>query len=274
MRSSYSEEVQDRFGLLTVEEEIELAKKISKGDKKAEEKLICSNLKFVASICRKYLGQGIELDDLIGAGNLGLVCAAKRYNPEEHNNEKFITFAVWYIKHYVFEAIMMNRFSFRIPNSYHNDILRFCKIKQQLTSKLNRDPTKEELIESLKIEETRLDTIIDFTDQNKFVSLSDFVCKAKGLTYADVICTDQKGIDKYYDLRERRIEILKALKVLTEREKFIIVSYYGLMGVSYSLKELGDELNLTMEAIRIIRNNALKKLSSKDLSLRDFLIDS
>jgi len=271
MSSSYHEEIERVDYKLTLEEEIELAKKIKKGDKKAEDKLICSNLKFVISLCRRYLGHGVLFEDLVGAGNLGLIEAAKRYDPQKHNNEKFITFAVWYIKHHIFESIMMYKFIYRIPNTYHNDILKLSKIKAKLERSLNRPPNKEELLDALEIDEKHYDTLENLLDQNKFVGLSDFVNKDKNVTYADIICNEQAGADKAYDLRERRLEIFKSLDVLTPREKEVVIAYYGLKGVRYSLKELGDGLGLTREAVRIIRNNALKKLKSKSLALRDFV---
>jgi RNA polymerase primary sigma factor len=271
MLSSYQKKIEKKFKKLTLSEEIELAQKIKEGDKKAEDKLICSNLKFVISFCRKYEGQGIPIEDLVSAGNMGLIDAAKRYDPDQHNNEKFITFAVWYIKHYVFDTIMMNRFIYRIPNTYHNDILKLSKTRAMLGSRLNREPTNEEILEEIGMEESHFDIISDITDKNKFVSLSEYVGKSQDVTYADVICSDQEGIDKTYELRERRLEIFKALEGLTKRERDIVIAYYGLQGVNNSLKIISEDLNLTKEAIRIIKNKALDKLKSKSSALKDFI---
>jgi len=270
MSPSYSEEIEKRYNKLSTAEELQLAERIKKGDKKAENKLICSNLKFVISICRKYQGQGVLLEDLIGAGNIGLIEAARRFDPGRHCGEKFITFAVWYIKHHVFESIMMFKFMYRIPNTYHNDILKYNKIKLSLERRFCRPPTKSELLESMEVDEQRLDVIEDLLDQNKFVSLSDFVSKAKNVTYADVICNEQEDVSKVYDLRERRRSIYKALDNLTPQEKKVIVHYFGLSNIKLSLKELGTQFGITREAVRFIKNRALKKLGALGNNLKEF----
>jgi len=271
MFSSYYEEIEKKYEKLTTEQELDLAKKIKKGDKEAENRLICCNLKFVVNICHRYQGQGVILEDLIGAGNIGLVEASKRYDPYLHNGEKFITFAVWYIKHYIFKAIKMYKFLYRIPNTYHNDILKYYRVKDNLEKKYNRPPTKEELVKAMGIKLNHLDTIIDLLDQNKFVNLSDFINKAKNITYEDVVCSDRTNVDSIYSLRERREKIFKALESLTDREKRIIISYYGLSDVKFNLKELSKDLGITKEAVRVIKNKALKKLEANDKHLKELL---
>jgi RNA polymerase primary sigma factor len=273
MLSSYVEDIKNHESALTLEEEHALAEDIRKGDQKARDRLICANLRFVISIARKFAGQGLGVEDLIGAGNIGLTEAAKRYDPKGHNNEKFITFAVWYIKHYIFEAIAEYRFLYRIPSTQLNDIIKYSKAFHRLERKGGKTPDREDVFKELDISRDRFKLIEDLIDKNKFVNLSDYVSKAKGITYADVVCSDNAHIEAKYELRERRKIIFRLIEeMLEERDQHIVISYYGLRGTSKSLKELGDELGMSRENVRIRRDKALGKIKSKHSEiLKDFL---
>lgn len=273
MLSNYIKDIEAHYGgPLSPKEEIDTVHKIKKGDKKAVDTLIGCNLKFVITIAKKYLGQGLPLADLIGAGNLGLIKAAKRYDPESHNKDKFITFAVWWIKHYIFDAILMYKFAYRIPNSYLNDIFKYLKAKDKIKKQNKGNITKKQILAKLNINEDRLQIIEGLISNGKFVNLSDKINDERGVTFEDVITNKSFNIEDLYILRERRKTIYNCLSKLNKIDRHIIVKYYGLDGDQRSLRQLGEEFNLTREAVRVKRDKALAKIKFRDCEiLKDFL---
>ena len=244
--------------LLSSEEEIELTKRIKQDDQKALKKLVCANLRFVISISKLYQNHGLPLEDLINEGNLGLIKAAYRF--DETRGFKFISYAVWWIRQGILQAIAENTRLIRLPMNRVCTLTKIKKIFSQLEQELERPPTIREIAGVLEIEEEE----VSYTIKNGSRTIS-----------MDLpIHTDDKyrlmdTLPNKYDLdpdasvmdESLREEINHIFTTLTDRESRILKLYFGLDGErAHSLEEVGSEIKLTRERVRQIKEKALIKL--------------
>lgn len=256
---------------ITVEEERSLGKKIQRGDKKALRRLVEANLRFVVSFAKKYRGCGLSFLDLINEGNVGLIEAAKRYDPGK--NVKFITYAVWWIRQSIIHALSDQSGAFRLPQKQANLLYRIGKAQASLTVELERRPSVQEIAESLDVEEEDVTTLLQVSDEN--ISLSAMIDEEHEFHLGDKLEQDSIPSADVVLLRNTLKGYLKAaLGELDEKEARVIRARFGLDGHEpRTLKEIGETMDLSRERIRQIEAQALKKLnrSQRCQQLRGYL---
>ncbi|MBC7348454.1 MAG: RNA polymerase sigma factor RpoD/SigA [Candidatus Aminicenantes bacterium] len=266
----YLEEI-SKIPPITEEEEKQLGQKIKRGDPEAIKRLIEGNLRFVVSYVKKYQGMGLSLLDLINEGNLGLVEAAQRFDPDR--NVKFISYAVWWIRQAIVHALSQASHSYNLPQKVSDKISRMNKERENLKKELGRDPTRDELAERLKLtpeEVADLELI-----QERGFSLSDKISEDEDLEVGDRL-SDELEPSVEYQLIKNSIEqqIREILKELDEREALVLKLRFGIdSDEPMTLQEIGDRLGLTRERIRQIEQRAMRKLarSQKLKQLRGYL---
>lgn len=238
------------------QEQIELAKKIKEGDKRAREKLITSNLRFVVTCAKKYVNQGVPLIDLIQAGNTGLIQSIENYDPDRGYH--FISFAVWYIRREILKAIYNTGRTIRYPVTYISRISKVKKAYEDFLSKNQRPPSDEELIKITNLTKKQYNSAL----QNKSYcqSIDSPVTEDGKTTIEDTLPDEPTPFTDTFT----KDSINNALKVLNQREYKVITEFYGLNGQEEkSIKEIAEELHLGDERIRQIRKVAIKKLKER-----------
>jgi RNA polymerase primary sigma factor len=247
-----------KFPLLTPKEEKELGKRTQEGDKEALKKLTESNLRFVVSYVKKYRGMGLSLLDLINEGNLGLIEAAKRFDPKK--NVKFISYAVWWIRQAVIHALSKYSRIYHIPQKLSGQISEMKKTRAQIKKDLKRDPTREELAARLKTTVENVEDMEILSGRN--ISLSDKYYD-EDMEVGDRI-KDSLTPSVEYQIVKNSIEkqIRSILKELDDKEALVLKLRFGFEDDrAHTLQEIGNRLNLTRERIRQIEKKAMRKLS-------------
>ncbi len=245
--------------LLTPEEEVELARRIKMGDMEAYRKLIEANLRFVVSVAKQYVGQGLPLEDLINEGNIGLMRAAERF--DETKGFKFISYAVWWIRQAIMQALTEYSRIVRLPL---NKVSALNKINQayiQLGQELGRDPTPEEVAELTGLSPEDVEKILDLSGKQS--SLDAPIQEGEDNTLKDLVADqDQPPIDgKLVREESLRRELQALLQSLEEKERKVLIWYFGLNGgYPLPLEEIGERLGLTRERVRQLKDRALEKL--------------
>ena len=260
--------------LLTSEEELELAKKIEKGDEGAKKKLIEANLRLVVSIAKRYAKRGMHLLDLIQEGNLGLMKAADRF--DYRKGYKFSTYATWWIRQGITRSIAEQARTIRIPVHMVESINKLLKTKRDLLQELGREPTPEEIAEKMEMPEEKVIEIMKIALEP--VSLETPVGEEEDTHLVDFL-SDEKAetpieATSVMFLREQLDEVMETL---TDREKQVLVLRYGLDdGKARTLEEVGNMFNVTRERIRQIESKALRKLRhpSRSRKLIDWLMNN
>ncbi|WP_439183554.1 sigma-70 family RNA polymerase sigma factor [Carboxylicivirga taeanensis] len=257
--------------LLNADEEVVLAKKIRKGDNKALERLINANLRFVVSVSKQYQNQGLSLPDLINEGNLGLIKAAQRF--DETRGFKFISYAVWWIRQSILQALAEQARIVRLPLNKIGSINKVNNAFSRLEQDFQREPTAEEIANILEIAPKEVKEALKVSSRH--VSMDAPLKKDEDNTLYDVLLSnDSLSPDTHLLDDSLRQEIERSLATLSTRESDIIKLYYGLSGEPpYSLEEIGKLFNLTRERVRQIKEKAIKRLKNTYRSkiLRSFL---
>ncbi|MEI0560000.1 RNA polymerase sigma factor RpoD/SigA [Brachyspira pilosicoli] len=259
-----------REKLLTREEEIELTQRLKKGDSQARAKLIRSNLRFVISIAKQYKNSGLLLEDLIGEGNLGLIIATDRFDPDKGYH--FISYAVYWIRQSILRAINEKSKLIRLPLNKAMDLVDLERAVHQCYYKTGHMPDVEDLAAILKKEPREIRNIMSMN--NEYVSLEkDFNMDGVKDRLADVVeDKNSKTVEDILSDKELTEELKIAMEELSDIEKEIINARYGLDQERKTLKEVGEKYSFTKERIRQIEKKALKKMHSKRYSsLKDFL---
>lgn len=256
---------------ITVEEERSLGGRIQQGDGAALQKLVEANLRFVVSFAKRYRGCGLAFLDLINEGNVGLIEAAKRYDPGK--NVKFITYAVWWIRQSIIHALSDQSGPFRLPQKQANLLYRIGKTQAALMSQLERRPTVEEIAKAMEVDPADVLTLLQVSDEN--ISLSAVIDEEHEFHLSDKLEQDTiPSADSVVVRGALRTQVRNALHELDEKERKVILLRFGLTGQEpKTLKEIGEMMNLSRERIRQIEAQALKKLhrSSKTQQLRSYL---
>ncbi len=257
--------------LLTPEEEIKLAQRIKQGDQQALHKLIESNLLFVVSVAKVYQNKGLSFGDLINEGNLGLMKAAKRF--DETRGFKFISYAVWWIRQGILQALADHPRVVRLPLNRVGALYKIGKAYSSLEQEIEREPTASEIAEQLDMKDTEVTDTLRVSGRH--VSVDAPFSSREDSRLLDVIENNhQPPPDSELVNDSLRVEIERALITLTKREAEIVRMYYGLgYESSQTLEEIGDRFNLTRERIRQIKEKALRRLrhASRSRALRAFL---
>ncbi|MBN2273612.1 MAG: sigma-70 family RNA polymerase sigma factor [Bacteroidales bacterium] len=249
-----------KVDLISAEEEVELASRIKNGDEKALDKLIRANLRFVVSVSKQYQNQGLSLPDLINEGNLGLIKAAQRF--DETRGFKFISYAVWWIRQSILQALAEQARIVRLPLNKIGSINKINKTFSDLEQKYEREPSLQEIAEVLEMAPDDVKEALK--SAGRHVSMDAPITQDEETTLYDVILSkDSPSPDKSLLTDSLRKEIERVLSTLTYREANIIRLYFGLNGKHpHTLEEIGEEFSLTRERVRQIKEKAIKRLKN------------
>ena len=256
--------------LVSVEEEVELAQKIKKGDKKALEKLTKANLRFVVSVAKQYQNQGLSLPDLINEGNLGLIKAAQKF--DETRGFKFISYAVWWIRQSILQALAEQSRIVRLPLNQVGSVNKINRLVNSFEQKNERRPSVEEIAEHIDLSEDKIEEAMKVNTRH--ISVDAPFQDGKDNNLLDVLPDqDAPDADRVLVLESLREEIGRALDTLNERERNVIEAFFGLGQAEMTLEEIGDKYGLTRERVRQIKEKAIRRLrhNTQNKYLKGFL---
>ena len=257
--------------LLVPQEEIDLARRIKKGDQKALEKLTKANLRFVVSVAKQYQNQGLSLGDLINEGNLGLIKAAKRF--DETRGFKFISYAVWWIRQSILQALAEQSRIVRLPLNRVGALNKIGKAFSTLEQEFEREPSASELAEELDMSLFEVSDTLKISGRH--LSMDAPFAQGEDNRLLDVIQDNRQPTPDSGLLEESlKNEVKRALATLSEREAQVIKLYFGLDSEhSPTLEEIGEKFNLTRERVRQIKEKAIRRLrhASRSKALRAYL---
>ncbi len=260
-----------KVDLLTPDEEIELAVRIKKNDQKALEKLVKANLRFVVSVAKQYQNQGLTLGDLINEGNLGLIKAAKRF--DETRGFKFISYAVWWIRQSILQALAEQSRIVRLPLNRVGALNKIGKAYNNLEQEFEREPNAQELAQELDMDISEVSDTLKIS--GRAVSMDAPFSQGEENRLLDVLPNEEIPSPDYTLMSESlKSEIERALSTLSEREAEVIKLYFGLKKEhSLTLEEIGEKFNLTRERVRQIKEKAIRRLrhASRSKNLRSYL---
>ncbi len=250
-----------KVDLLPAEEEVELAKRIKRGDQKAFETLIKANLRFVVSVAKQYQNQGLTLPDLINEGNLGLIKAAERF--DETRGFKFISYAVWWIRQSILQAIAEQARIVRLPLNKIGSINKINKAFNQLEQEFQREPTTDEIAKLMDTKPELVEDSLNFAGNH--VSMDAPLREEEANNMYDVMLNEDSINPEERLLNDSlRQEIERSLATLGDRESEILRFYFGLNdNQPHTLEEIGSEFGLTRERVRQIKEKAIKKLKNQ-----------
>ncbi len=252
-----------KYELITVEEEVELAQRIRKGDQSAIERLTRANLRFVVSVAKQYQNQGLGLPDLINEGNLGLIKAAEKF--DETRGFKFISYAVWWIRQSIMQAINEQSRIVRLPLNQVSTLSRYNKVVQDFEQEHQRKPSPEELAKLMDLSQEKVTDTIKVSGRH--VSVDAPFVQGEENSLLDVLeNTDSLVADSNLMNESLSKEIERAFSTLTERERTILKLSFGIGTQEMSLEEIGDKYGLTRERVRQIREKAIRRLRNTSRS--------
>jgi RNA polymerase primary sigma factor len=257
--------------LITTDEEVQLAQRIRAGDQHALEKLCKANLRFVVSVAKQYQNQGLSLPDLINEGNLGLIKAARRF--DETRGFKFISYAVWWIRQSILQALAEQSRIVRLPLNQVGSLSKMNKVSSRLEQRFERPPSADEIASEMDIPEHKVEETLRISTRT--ISMDAPIDQDDDLKFIDVfVAEDVPGTDEDLIRESLAREVQRSLSTLAEKEREIINLFYGI-GVphSYTLEEIGDMFGLTRERVRQIKEKALRRLkhSSRSKLLKAYL---
>ena len=256
--------------LLTVDEEVELAQRIRKGDRKALEKLTKANLRFVVSVAKQYQNQGLSLPDLINEGNLGLIKAAEKF--DETRGFKFISYAVWWIRQSILQAIAEQSRIVRLPLNQVGSVSKINRVLNKFEQEHERRPSVDEIAEKIDLPE---DKIIDAMKVNgRHISVDAPFVEGEDNSLLDIMINDDAPMaDRTLVMESLRDEISRALTLLNERERNIIECFFGIGQPEMTLEEIDERFGLTRERVRQIKEKAIRRLrhNTKSKMLKTYL---
>jgi len=260
-----------KVDLLTPDEEVDLAVRIRSGDQLALEKLTKANLRFVVSVAKQYQNQGLSLGDLINEGNLGLIKAAQRF--DETRGFKFISYAVWWIRQSILQALAEQSRIVRLPLNRVGSLNKISKTFSELEQKYEREPSPDELAEVLEV--TTNEVVDTMKISGRHVSMDAPFIQGEENSLLDVLENDMENTpDSTLMSDSLRREVQRALSTLTQREADVISLYFGLNGEhSMTLEEIGEKFSLTRERVRQIKEKAIRRLrhTSRSKALKPYL---
>ncbi len=260
-----------KVDLITAQEEVELARRIREGDQMALEKLTKANLRFVVSVAKQYQGQGLPLNDLINEGNLGLVKAAQKF--DETRGFKFISYAVWWIRQSILQAIAEQSRVVRVPLNRTGEFRKTLKVFSELEQRFNREPTPEEIAEEMEVSVKEVRDSLNLA--KKHVSMDAPMIQGEENSLLDVLENgNERDPDEGLFDSALRTDLRRVLDHLPERNAEVIRLYYGLDGQEpMTLEDIGAKYNLTRERVRQLKEKGLSKLRKETMnkSLKAYL---
>ena len=256
--------------LLTTDEEVELAQRIRKGDKRALERLTKANLRFVVSVAKQYQNQGLSLPDLINEGNVGLIKAAEKF--DETRGFKFISYAVWWIRQSILQAIAEQSRLVRLPLNQVGSVNKITRELNKFEQEHERKPSVNEIAERVDLPE---DKIADAMKANsRHVSMDAPIADGEDSSMIDFLSGDSSNTDRELAIESLKAEVSRILKLLTDKEQKVLRAFFGIDGSpEMTLDEIGEKYNLTRERVRQIKEKALRRLrhNTKNKLLKSYL---
>ena len=259
-----------REELVTPDEEVELAQRIRKGDQEALEKLTRANLRFVVSVAKQYQNQGLSLPDLINEGNLGLIKAAEKF--DETRGFKFISYAVWWIRQSILQAIAEQSRIVRVPLNQVGSVSKINRMLSKFEQEFERRPSTDEISERVDIPEDKVDEAM--MANARHVSVDAPFVDGEDNSLLDVLINDDAPMaDRQLVIESLRAEIATVLQTLNERERAVITAFYGIGQPEMTLEEIGNKYGLTRERVRQIKEKAIRRLrnNTKNKLLKSYL---
>ena len=259
-----------REELLSPEEEVELAQRIRKGDRKALERLTKANLRFVVSVAKQYQNQGLSLSDLINEGNLGLIRAAQKF--DETRGFKFISYAVWWIRQSILQAIAEQSRIVRLPMNQVGSMNKINKIQSQFEQENERRASIDEIAERVNIPEDKIADAMKVSGRH--VSMDAPFSEGEDGSLIDVMPNgDSPEPDNMLEIESLREEIKRALQTLNDRERQVLMAFFGIDQPEMTLEEIGQMYGLTRERVRQIKEKAIRRLrkNTQNKQLKSFL---
>lgn len=243
--------------LISAEEEVELARRIKTGDRKALEKLTKANLRFVVSVAKQYQNQGLSLPDLINEGNIGLLKAAEKF--DETRGFKFISYAVWWIRQSILQAIAEQGRVVRLPLNQVGSVNRINKVLSKFEQENERRPSVDEIADKTDLPHEKIEDVLKVNTRQ--VSVDAPMDDGDGTSMIDFMQSDSDSSTDEELLKESlRAEIASALSVLNDRERNVIEAFYGINQPECTMEEIGKKYGLTRERVRQIREKAIRRL--------------
>ena len=258
--------------LISVEEEVELAQRIRKGDRKALEKLTKANLRFVVSVAKQYQNQGLSLPDLINEGNLGLIKAAEKFDETRTRGFKFISYAVWWIRQSILQAIAEQSRIVRLPLNQVGAMNKVSRMQSKFEQENERRPSLVEIAESVDLPAEKIEDAMKV--QSRHVSVDAPFIDGEDNSLLDILPNDDAPMaDNSLVIESLRDEIKRALQTLNDRERKIVEAFFGIDQPEMTLEEIGDKYGLTRERVRQIKEKAIRRLrnNTKNKLLRSYL---
>ena len=256
--------------LLTTDQEVELAQRIRKGDKRALERLTKANLRFVVSVAKQYQNQGLSLPDLINEGNVGLIKAAEKF--AETRGFKFISYAVWWIRQSILQAIAEQSRLVRLPLNQVGSVNKITRELNKFEQEHERKPSVDEIAERVDLPE---DKIADAMKANsRHVSMDAPIADGEDSSMIDFLAGDSSNTDRELAIESLKAEVSRILKLLTDKEQKVLRAFFGIDGSpEMTLDEIGEKYNLTRERVRQIKEKALRRLrhNTKNKLLKSYL---
>lgn len=256
--------------LLTTDQEVELAQRIRKGDKRALERLTKANLRFVVSVAKQYQNQGLSLPDLINEGNVGLIKAAEKF--DETRGFKFISYAVWWIRQSILQAIAEQSRLVRLPLNQVGSVNKIARELSRFEQEHERKPSVDEIAERVDLPE---DKIADAMKANsRHVSMDAPIADGEDSSMIDFLSGDSSNTDRELAIESLKAEVSRILKLLTDKEQKVLRAFFGIDGSpEMTLDEIGEKYNLTRERVRQIKEKALRRLrrNTKNKLLKSYL---
>jgi RNA polymerase primary sigma factor len=244
-----------RIPTLSVEEERRVIHKAKRGDRKAFEKLIVSNLKFIVKIAKLYIGRGLSLGDMINEGNIGLMNAFKNF--DEKKGLRFLSYAIWWIRQAIQRATSQQLKSVRFPAGKVADSYKIGKVERMLREKTGKGPSIKEIAHAVGMSEKKVLFAMQFAKRD--ISLDSSISRSEGIIYSDVIGVEDLVMKTLYEE-----EITTFVKNLPPKASEVMSLYFGLEdGKSHTLREIGKMMHLSRERIRQIKENGIRILRAR-----------
>ena len=256
--------------LLSVDEEVELAQKIKKGDRQALERLTRANLRFVVSVAKQYQNQGLSLPDLINEGNVGLIKAAEKF--DETRGFKFISYAVWWIRQSILQAIAEQSRIVRLPLNQVGSVNKINRELNKFEQEHERRPSVDEIADRIDLPEEKVEEAMKAN--NRHVSMDAPFVDGEDNSLLDVLAdNDMPMADKALVQESLRKEIDRAIELLNDREQKVVRAFFGIGSPEMTLEEIGEKYNLTRERVRQIKEKAIRRLrhNTKNKLLKTYL---
>ena len=256
--------------MLTTEEEVELAQQIRKGDQKALDRLTKANLRFVVSVAKQYQNQGLSLPDFINEGNMGLIKAAEKF--DETRGFKFISYAVWWIRQSILQAIAEQSRIVRLPLNQVGSMNKINRILNKFEQENERRPSVDEISERTDLPEEKIDEAMMVSGRHVSMD-APFVDGEENSLLDIMINTDSPMADRELVIESLRSEIAEALQMLNDRERRVVTAFYGIGEPEMTLEEIGNKYGLTRERVRQIKEKAIRRLrgNTKNNILKAYL---